>query len=135
MKRVGVIACVFLALCSNAQAEFLGRRLQPCDNVPPASAQLPLTVPVTIQKVRGADMFSKCRKQPNDLVIYGCTFLPTDTRQALILLNSDQTDSEQACTLMYEKAHLPPNNWRDDAMEAMTPDVGTTFKVSAAVLH
>ena len=67
-------------------------------------------------------MFAECRKQPGDLVIYGCTFLPAPGRTALILLNADQDEGERACTLIYEKAHLPPNNWLDAAMEARSPD-------------
>ena len=121
MRFAALAVCVAL-LSSDASAHFEGRPLQPCDNRPPATALKPITVPVSIMTVPGADMFDKCRKQPKDLVIYGCTFLPAPGRPALILLNADQNEQERACTLIYEKAHLPPNNWLDTIMEARAPD-------------
>jgi hypothetical protein len=121
MKFAALAVCAAL-LTSSASAHFDGRPFQPCDNRPPATAQAPVTVPVSIMTVPGADMFAKCRKQPVDLVIYGCTFLPAPGQPALILLNGDQNEQERACTLTYEEAHLPPNNWQDQAMEAMSPD-------------
>jgi hypothetical protein len=117
MRFAALAVCVAL-LSSDASAHFDGRPLQPCDNRPPANAQQPITVPVSILTVPGPDMFAKCGKQPSDLVIYGCTFLPAPGQPALILLNADQNDQERACTLIYEKAHLPPNNWLDTIMEA-----------------
>ena len=59
-----------------------------------------------------------------DLVIYGCTFLPGADHSATILINGDQNAQERACTLLYEEAHLPPNNWLDQAMEAISRDAG-----------
>ena len=105
-----------------ASAHFDGYPNQPCDNRPPATARLPVSVPVSILTVPNSDMFTKCRKQPRDLVTYGCTFLPSADHQAQIFINGAQTHQEQACTLIYEEAHLPPNNWLDRAMEVLSPD-------------
>jgi hypothetical protein len=114
---------IFAVLFSTAAyAHFDGAQNQPCDNEPPISARLPVDVPVYILKVPGSAMFTDCRKQPKDLVIYGCTFLPTKTTPGLILLNGDQDQHELACTLLYERAHLPPNNWWDAKMEATSPN-------------
>jgi len=107
---------------TSAVAHFDGRQYQPCDNRPPSTARQPVTVPTLVLTVPGADMFTECRKQPADMVIYGCTFLPSGDRPALVLINGDQDASERACTLIYEKAHLPPNNWMDPVMEAASPD-------------
>jgi hypothetical protein len=36
----------------------------------------------------------------------------------LIFVNSEQSSASIACTITYEKAHLPPNSWLDPKMEA-----------------
>jgi len=121
MGRWVLAALCALALCSPAFARFDGK-LQPCDNRPPVAAQQRVNVPVAIFVVPGSEMFERCRKEPSSLVIYGCTFLPSAGHDAVVLLNGDQDPAERACTLVYEEAHLPPNNWLDAAMEAATPD-------------
>jgi len=118
-----IAAAAFVATTTGvALGHFDGYPKQPCDNQPPATARRPIAVPVSIVTVPSSDMFTRCRKQPGDLVIYGCTFLPKADHPAQIFLNGSQTDQERACTLVYEEAHLPPNNWLDQAMEAMAPD-------------
>jgi len=116
----------------NACADGLGRPLQPCDNRPPQTALLPVAVPLAIFMIPGADMFARCRKQPNGLVIYGCTFQASGDHPATVLINADQTPDERACTLAYEEAHLPPNSWYDPVMEAATPDVPSERALSTA---
>ena len=120
--RFAALAVFATLLSSDASAHFAGHPLQPCDNRPPTTALQPISVPVSIQTIPGSDMFTQCRKQPGDMIIYGCTFLPAPGKPALILLNGDQTQEERNCTLTYEEAHLPPNNWLDKVMEARTPD-------------
>jgi len=120
-------------LSSSASAHFDGRSLQPCDNRPPVRAQRPVTVPMMVLTVAGKDMFAQCHKQPADMVIYGCTFLPTATQPAFVLINADQDATERACTLLYEKAHLPPNNWLDPVMEAASPDAVPTLGPAGGV--
>jgi hypothetical protein len=120
--RFAALAVAAAMLSNSAYAHFDGRQFQPCDNRPPPTALHPVTVPVSIFTVPSGDMFKRCRKQPGDLVIYGCTFLPSAGHTAVILINGDQDPQEQSCTLVYEKAHLPPNNWLDQAMEALSPD-------------
>lgn len=129
-----------------AFGHFDGYPNQPCDNQPPATARRPITVPVSILTIPSTEMFAKCRKQPGDIVIYGCTFLPGPDRPAQIFLNDAQSDQERVCTLLYEEAHLPPNNWLDQVMEAMSPDAtpqaassilvpGPTSRVSLDTRH
>ena len=107
---------------STGQAAAAGKFLLPCDNQPPLSARQPVTVPTAIFTVPGRDMFAKCRKQPNGLTIYGCTFQAMDGHPAVVVINGDQNAAERRCTLAYEESHLPPNNWYDPVMEAATPD-------------
>jgi hypothetical protein len=120
--RFAALAICLAMISTSASAHFDGRIFQPCDNRPPETARQAVTVPVSILTVPGAEMFTECRKEPADMVIYGCTFLPKAGQPARILLNADQDPHERACTLIYEEAHLPPNNWLDEAMEAMSPD-------------
>ena len=127
MKWLAVLAVCAAMSSSGAYAHFDGA-LQPCDNQPPPSARNPISVPVAIFDVPGSQMFSMCHKQPQALVIYGCTFLPSPGHTAEVLLNADQDPKERACTLLYEEAHLPPNNWLDVTMEAATPDAAGVRK-------
>jgi hypothetical protein len=130
MTRWPAAAAVAAALLTQSAYARFDRPLQPCDNRPPAGATQPVTVPVSVFVVPGRDMFARCRKQPSDVIIYGCTFLPSGDEPALVLINGDQSPGEQACTLLYEKAHLPPNNWLDPAMEARTPDAKPSIQAS-----
>jgi len=122
MKPIAAVVICAAMFSTQAQAFFPGRHYQPCDNPPPLSARQAVTVPVSITTIPGSKMFWACHKQPADLVIYGCTFLPAPDRQARILINADEDEIERACTLLYENAHLPPNNWLDEATEAATLD-------------
>ncbi len=120
-RLVGLALCMAL-VCGPAYAGFGGLALQPCDNQPPAAARHLVTVPVSIFAVPGAAMFAVCHKQITSTVIYGCTFQASSGKPALVLLNADEDGRERACTLAYEEAHLPPNNWLDPVMERRTPD-------------
>lgn len=108
--------------CAPVYASFGGVPLQPCDNRPPVTAQRPVNVAFSVLTVPGQAMFAVCRKMASALVIYGCTFPATGGRPAMILLNADEDASQRACTLLYEKAHLPPNDWQDPVMESRTPN-------------
>jgi hypothetical protein len=123
MIRVFGLAICAALVTLPAFANFAGVPLQPCDNQPPPSAQRPVMVPVDIFTVPGGAMFATCNKQVSSLVIYGCTFQASAGHPAIILLNADENSVERACTLRYEEAHLPPNNWLDHVMEARTLDV------------
>lgn len=121
--RLALGAAFWAALaCAPACASFDGVPLQPCDNRPPLTAQQPVKVAFSVLTVPGQAMFAVCRKMASTLVIYGCTFPATATRPAMILLNADEDPSQRACTLLYEKAHLPPNDWQDPVMEKRTPN-------------
>jgi hypothetical protein len=67
-------------------------------------------------------MDSWCHKQPGSIML-GCTFLPSPKHAAaIIFINAEETPAERACTMTYEKAHLPPNNWVDPVAEARAQD-------------
>lgn len=98
----------------------------PCDNLPPPSAWAPPTVAIEIDIAPAAMMTAWCHKDPAKTfaVLLGCTYQAdvTPTGKAEILLSDALNPSDRACILLYEKAHLPPNNWFDPVMEATAPD-------------
>lgn len=95
-----------------------------CDNVPPKSAQQTPSVDFMVINAAREDMATNCQKViPVGSRIYGCTFEPgVVAADWAIILDQTMTSAERDCTLLYEKAHLPPNNWRDSGMEALIPD-------------
>lgn len=94
---------------------FPGLGRQPCDDPPPQSAQQPVTDPVLTFTIPNEKLAARCNFGP--IVVFGCAFLATTKHPAIIFLNADLTPGERTCTLLYEKAHLPPNNWQDPVME------------------
>lgn len=94
-------------------------------NMPPLSAQKTITEPFQLFLIPDDQMDAKCNKMPNT-PIGGCTFLANSARPAVIYLNSSMATADIGCLLIYEKAHLKPNNWLDPAFEATVknlPDV------------
>lgn len=50
--------------------------------------------------------------------ITACAIKPYEGNpQWRILISDFLSPEDHACVLMYEKAHLPPNNWMDEAWE------------------
>jgi hypothetical protein len=110
---------VGLALTSGASAYS-----QPCDNVPPKSAQQIPSVDFQVVDVPRADMAKDCAKMiAEGARLYGCTFEPGVVSDGwAVILDQSLSPAERACTLLYEKAHLPPNNWQDASLEAQIPN-------------
>jgi hypothetical protein len=117
--RLRPIACALLLslTCAGDALAFPGPFTQPCDMVPPASAQRPVKERFDVYDVPDREMIQRCKAVPGP-PIYGCTFLGHGHGPSVILLNDHLTPKERACTLLYEKAHLPPNNWQDPAVES-----------------
>lgn len=91
-----------------------------CNYVPPAGKQQPVTVTVSIVLTPTADMHATCgytwEQKPGEL---GACSMPNpdDPTEWFLVLDADLSTKEQACVLIYEKAHMPPNNWLDPAVE------------------
>lgn len=95
------------------------------EHLPPAWAWHTPTVPVEVDIVPASKIVSWCHKLPgSNYTLHGCTFLPnvTPNRDAVVLLSDALTAEERACVLVYEYAHMPPNNWYDPAIEDSIPD-------------
>ncbi len=114
-----------LVLTSGAFAHW-DSTIQPCDNVPPRSAQHPITVRPIIRTRPDAKMLDACGKKQVNSYLWGCAFPANDpyTRNShwVIYLNAGLSPTERTCVLLYEFSHLPPNLWHDPIVEAYTPD-------------
>jgi hypothetical protein len=120
------LALLLMLVSTPAMAFPGGGSPQPCENPPPKSAQAPVTVPIEVYVVPSANMSEWCHKEPGAIML-GCTYLPSPKHAAaIILINATETPAERACTLIYEKAHLPPNNWFDPVAEARAVNVPGT---------
>lgn len=116
--RALLTAATLLLSAGPALAFFPGSRLQPCDNVPPLSAQQPTTVKIDVYTVPTAQMRAACGLESGVPIIYGCASRRHNDGVWQLVFNSDMDANELACTETYEFAHLPPNNWQDPVMEA-----------------
>lgn len=139
MKTLLAAGALCALLTSPALAYFPGQIVQPCDNVPPKSARQPVSVQTRIYDTSNADMLDIMGADPAlpdqlyglsmPLIVAGGLHTLHGTVLDLndpavkaakiwvIYLNEEMTAKERACTLLYEKAHLPPNNWADYAIE------------------
>ncbi len=118
LRAFAVLASLLVA--SPALA-FPGLTESPCDQSPPKSAQKPVTELFIVYDVPGDDMNNQCNKKPGP-ILFGCTVFSDGDHPDLILLNDKLTAAEKVCVLLYEKAHLPPNNWADLAVESLLID-------------
>lgn len=117
-----LLAALLICVSTPAVA-FPGTNIQPCDNPPPLTARAPVTVPVRTYYVQPEKMDTVCHKV-SGAIMFGCVFLPTGERkEAIVMINAGETNAEQGCTIVYEMAHLPPNNWVDPVAEARAPDL------------
>jgi hypothetical protein len=128
MKLLPIAVALLVGMSGTAMAgQFDDQNLRPCDNVPPQSAQRPASVLPMIVDEPDAEMAVDCQKTiPVGSHIYGCTFEPgvaADPSSGwVIVLNAGLTPAERDCTLLYERAHLPPNLWKDDILESKVLD-------------
>ena len=123
MNRILALVAVAatISLTTSAEAYFAGQRWQPCDNLPPASAhQAPLDfVHIVTKTIPGEAMWKACGIRKRDGVLYGCTYRVPRYQIWRIFLNGAMTAQETACTMRIERAHLPPNNWSNPAVEGL----------------
>jgi len=84
----------------------------PCGGAPPMSARKPPTVPYRIYAMPSARVQTLCAHGERIRFVWACEY-PQADGSAIIVINGEVSKKEQACLLVYEKAHLPPNNWFD----------------------
>lgn len=119
--RIAVAALCVLALTGSASADYVlkGQFRAPCSQPPPEWARVEPTVPYSVTALPQATVQRVCTKglkvyQP----ITACTFTkPDKTGNYPIYISNFLSTTDYACVLTYEKAHLPPSNWKDQVWE------------------
>jgi hypothetical protein len=88
----------------------------PCNYSPPAGMKEP-NVPFSVKVMPPDHMARDCNLAADSgRLLVGCTI--NLSGEYFVVLSSALSAPERACALKYEKAHLPPNNWYDQAMES-----------------
>jgi hypothetical protein len=110
--RISLIACLLVAMASPAAA------VETCRGVPmpPNSAQMEPTVPYEIWWLSREDLNRYCPAKAA-----ACTHdvpTPQQPDRAVIYIINTLNAVDRKCVPIYEKAHLPPNNWIDPEVEA-----------------
>lgn len=122
MLKVALIGLCLCLMVSPALADFIlkGQFRAPCKMTPPAYALNEPTVPFDLfvwpqSKVQRVCANGAKTYQP----ITACAMPPgrAGNNRWFIAMSSFLDDADYACVLVYEKAHLPPNNWQDQAWE------------------
>lgn len=101
---------IWLALAAPATAEVTTCRGFP---MPPLSAQQEPSVPYSLLWLSAVDMLDHC---PEGAA--ACTQMVPFEDRAEIYIVDTLSEVDRACVPIYEKAHLPPNNWIDAEVEA-----------------
>lgn len=128
MKALATIALLAFTTAAHAAG--------PCDSLPPIDKRQPPSVPVHVTIVPDNVIAAWCHKDATRMVgtLYGCTYQPEvtpDHKTAEILLNANLTPTELQCVLLYEYAHLAPNNWLDPYVEALATDAPNVIAVQS----
>ncbi len=114
MKRAILSVITVLALTGGAMAEC-------ADYLPPIDKMQEPTVPYDVTLVTNAHMNKLCgisgANRGACAVPDNMDFAHHTTVHWSIYLNDLSLTSDRQCNLLYEKAHLPPNNWFDPSVE------------------
>lgn len=113
-------ALTLLALANPAQAQPSSNPCAP-ERMPPRYALQTPIVPLRFDITPPGAIELTCKKRHNPAyTLLGCTFLGAGQPDgvARIHISAALSLDQQACVLLYEEAHLPPNNWFDPVVEA-----------------
>ena len=89
-----------------------------CNYRPPAGLPPPNVTPEVLY-VNQADITRSCHMAVDaGRALRGCTLSFNGGLDWMIFISLGQNVKERACTLEYERAHLPPAKWSDPAMES-----------------
>jgi hypothetical protein len=120
MLRFTIILAATAAMTCSASADYIlrGQLRAPCHDLPPLSAQQEPTAVYMVETYPQRTVERLCAGgrtlfQP----ITACAIRPTADMPWRLLVSSFLSKIDRACVLLYEKAHLPPNNWQDQAWE------------------
>lgn len=88
-----------------------------CTGTMPPAGMVEPTVPYEIYHVRAAGMATACPGFPGTHIPKGCSYTAAKPWRWVMIVNDDVAPGEVACTIAYEKAHMPPNYWADPKVE------------------
>ena len=84
--------------------------------MPPKGLAEPI-VAYEIYHVRKIEMARYCPGFPGKHIPKGCSYTAENPTRWIVIVNDDVAAGEVACTIIYEKAHMPPNYWADPKAE------------------
>lgn len=96
-----------------------GEFREPCNDLPPLSAMAEPSVPYEVVAQPSDDIQISCGG-PFARIATACARWvdPTSADDGwVIYIDNGLSADDFACVLIYEKAHLPPNNWADQKWE------------------
>lgn len=115
------IVLTTLALClTPAAAGFnrSGEYREPCLDLPPIDKRAEPTVQFRLIELPTAELQTRCGG-PFSRIVIACSrqedpFNPGDW---VVIIDADMPAADKACVVLYQKAHMPPNNWVDRERE------------------
>lgn len=120
-----LVAVGLLALLAGTQPVFAdyilrGEFRAPCVDPPPMNKRAEPNVPYSIVSWPQAKIQRVCAAGRTALQpITACAIYPgsIQNKDFIIAVSSFLNPTDLACVILYEKAHLPPNSWQDQAWE------------------
>lgn len=122
MKMILLTALLAIA-ASPALADYYlnGQLRSPCRSLPPEDKRAEPTVPYVVRDHSFEEIQYHCAEKHGITVHQPITACvprhPAENGVFDIWMPNYLSDEDYACVLLYEKAHLPPNNWQDSAWE------------------
>lgn len=122
MRMLPFVAALLL-VASPAAGDYIigGQKRSPCNDLPPESKRAEPTVPFVVTHHSFEEIQYHCAAKhglTTHQPITACvTRYPNPDGVFEISMPDYLSAEDYACVLIYEKAHLPPNDWQDDAWE------------------
>jgi len=86
-----------------------------CDGtMPPLSARAEPTVAYKVFYVSAAEVTRTCGRAE----FAACSYPDPTKPRWIVLIDKGLSNEERGCSLIYEKAHMPPNSWGDASVES-----------------
>lgn len=100
-----------------ADAELMHKYRNLCSALPPLSARQEPTVKYDVYRLSAEDIQKYCGATGPKFTACAVSPYKGHPDGWAIFITSPLSDRDYDCVLMYEKAHLPPNNWIDPRWE------------------
>lgn len=121
MIRALLAGAAMLVASQAIASDLTDRYATPCGVLPPPSARHEPTVPYTVSRLSPGGLQLLCARGAIQHQLLGCAIPPPSPNSPdhwTIAIKNDMSNRDTACVILYEKAHLAPNNWIDPTWEA-----------------